>query len=191
MSKISSEKIKMIVILGVLWMSIGNYSLAEENKKYKENGMEFTVGKHEPEKRIIPKLPEVTVITQTVIVDKSEETVLVEEGNEELQNVGDITSNIEQEEKGSFASMMKEVLASIKKLWEKITTFEKKTDDRISIIEDKLEITSEGSNNVEELTDLTAKILEEIEDQNDRIDELESDDKKTVEGEIKNQEEKK
>lgn len=172
----------MLAGLMVLITMLTEVAFAEKNEKYEVNGMKFTVGKHEPEKRIIPKVPEVTVITKTIILDKTGKTILSEEeNNEELKEGKIVGSIVEQGEGSAFANMIKELFTSIKKLWGKLTVFEKKTDSRLDAIENKLEITSEGSNNVEELTDLTEKILEEVGEQNDRIDELEKEEEQNDE----------
>jgi hypothetical protein len=201
---------KAIVLIGisvvVLMLCRYNMNVAEaKTETYIEKDMEFVVGKHVPEKRINPKRIEGVTVTQIIVVDSEHDNVLPQDEEEATSpnkeegsklKEADITDAGATENKKSFSVMFKEVLNSIKDLWEKLTSFEKKTETRLNIIEDKLEVEKEiedeiteeeieknendaiDKSNVEELIELTSQITEEMEEQENRIIELEAENNK-------------
>jgi hypothetical protein len=157
------------VILGLVGLlmvitSLTSIVVAKESKlEYKQDGMIFVVGKHEPKKRVNPKV--VNKVTEKVVVkEKIIQKMEVVKGHEEYVEQNDASpgqlireNNISEE--GGLAGSIKKMVNNLKNSIENILS-------RLGIIEDKMK-------NVDSLVETTSKLTDEVIEQNIRLDSIE------------------
>jgi len=139
---------------------------AEKVEKFEQNGMTFVVGRHEPEKRVRPKLQK-EVVKKTVIkekiIERGENTKNEEENNNEetvlSDNDKEIEENIDKSEKNNWKNIFQELLDNLKEKVENIL-------NRLGIVEKKVE-------SIDNLIETTTILTGEIVEQNKRIEVLE------------------
>jgi len=169
--RLFKQNIINIIGLTVFGVTIFCYDFvivkAEEVKTFKQDGMIFVVGKHEPEKRVHPE-PKKEVVEKVIVKEKIIEKIEnPEDGNQDEQeeekfqnNEGGMEKKINEKEKDGWKEIFQELFNDLKEKVEDIL-------NRLGIVEDKVK-------SVDNLVETTSILTDEVVEQGKKIEELEN-----------------